>query len=162
MTHASRLLPPDNAAGTSLRRRATLALLPPLSSELPATTEAALDAAMRFMDRLVELRLRDWLAVGRRLIADREGLAVRQRAWMEVDAAIGAHGLALAAWHMREALETAAFLVSQTASRWTREERRQFAATQGAAEAAALALLAQTHTRTDTVRTLWEPFASMP
>jgi hypothetical protein len=91
-------------------------------------------------------------------MVNREQSVVRQAAWCAVEEAIAAHGLALAACEVRDALETAIFLVSRPVQRWSRVERCQFAATHGAAETAALALRAGAHVRPGTIRTLCSPF----
>jgi hypothetical protein len=137
---------------------ALVALLP-LSAGLAASAEANVDGVSEFLDRLLELPVASWLTIGRELMADRQGLAVRQAAWSDVEEAIGTHDLALAAWQVRDALETVVSLVSRAVPQWSRDERCQFAATHGAADAAALALQARAHVRPDVVRILQSPFA---
>jgi hypothetical protein len=131
----------------------------PLSPVLAIPAETGLDAVSEFLVGLLELPMASWLTIGRELMTDRHGLAVRQAAWSDVEEAIGAHNLAYSAWRVRDALETAVFLVSRRVPRWSRDERCQFAATHGAASAAALALRACAYVRPDVVRILCSPFA---
>lgn len=133
--------------------------LPSRYAVLARTADGMREDAAEFLERLVALPLPTWLAIGGGLMADRDGLAVRQGAWADVEAALTAHGLAVVTWRVRDAVETVSFLVSQHAGRWSREARCQFATTHGAAEAAALALLTAGHVRADTVRVLCAPFA---
>jgi len=142
------------------RRSAAVLALPLLSVGLAAGAALELGSVSAFIDGLVELPVSSWLTIGRELMADREGLAVRQAAWTDVEEAIAAHSLALAAWEVRDALETAVCLVSRAVQRWSRDERCQFAATHGAADAAALALRASAHVRPDCVRVLCSPFGA--
>ena len=147
------------SAAQSPRRRLAVVALPPLSPHHAARAEAELDGVSEFLDDLVELPVVSWLTIGRELMADRQGLAVRQAAWSDVEEAIAAHDHALDAWHVRDALETIVCLVSRPVPQWSRDERCQFAATHGAADAAALALRARAHVRPDIVRVLCSPFA---
>lgn len=110
-----------------------------------------------FVDRLAELPLISWLTIGRELSADRS-LSVRQAAWIDVETAIAAQRLGMAGWYVRDAIETAICLASRQKSRWSREERCHFASAHGAAEAAALALLARRHVPTESLRALCAPF----
>lgn len=148
-------------SGTSPRRRVPVIPLPPLGPGPAAPAETGLDSVSEFLDGLLELPVGSWLAIGRALMAAREGLAVRQAAWSDVEDAIGTHDLALAAWDVRDALESAVYLISRRVPRWSREERCQFAAAHGAAEAAALALLAREHVRPEVVRILCSHFAPL-
>lgn len=134
--------------------------LPPHVAKLTPSDEPALERVNAFVDRLVELPLSTWLTIGGELISDRQGLAVRQSAWCDVEVAIADVGLAITAWCARDTVETAAYLVSGHMSRWSREERCRFAATQGAADAAALSLLAQPHIPVETLRILCGPFVA--
>ena len=134
--------------------------LPTGGAELAVTGEQALGDVHAFLDRLIELPLPKWLAIGSELMADRQGLSCRQAAWSGVEAAIADLGLGLRAWYTREAVETIAFLVSRRVSRWSHNERCRFAATHGAADAAALSLLVQPHIPAGTLRILCEPFVA--
>ena len=162
MRTASRILsvvPSDGAATASRWLPAGIIPLPPVIAEPSAALSAALEDVDGFIDRLVESPLLVWLTIGRRLMADREGLTVRQSAWTDVDAAIAANGLGVAAWYTRDTVETAVCLVSRRMTRWSREERCAFAATHSAAEAASLALLARAHIPAESLRVLCAPFA---
>lgn len=113
-----------------------------------------------FLDRLSELSVADWIGIGRSLIADRDALLVRQRACALLEAAIPDHRLGVAAWEIRDAIDTAACLV-RSARGWSRDTRGFFASTQRAAEAAALGLLARGHLPADAVAALTTPFAAL-
>ena len=147
------------AAGSRQHRTARLPLPRAIVSDPKFAEKPALASVSEFVDSLVEVPLETWLAIGRNLVADRNGLAVRQAGWGKVETAVREGDLGLAAWSVRDALDTVAFLASRHASRWSREERCAFAATQGAAEAAALALLVRARIRDETVRALCAPFA---
>lgn len=149
----------SESVAQSPQLRMAVVALPPPSRGVAARTETDLDGVTAFLDGLFELPLASWLAIGRALIADRQGLAVRQAAWSDVEDAIGTYNLAVAAWHVRDALETVVGLVSRPVPGWSRDERCQFAAAHGAGEAAALALRARAHVRHDIVRILCSPFA---
>lgn len=153
------LSPSDGAAATTRWQRTERLPFPGVAALTPIEEEALLSVDS-FVDRLVELPLFMWLAIGIELMAEPEGLVVRQRAWCDVEAAIAEAGLGITAWHVRDAVETTACLVSRRQSRWSRAERCRFAATHGAADAAALALLAQPHIPAETLRVLRRPFAA--
>lgn len=161
MTHARTVLSLPRSGVTGSARPGPLSLsVPPLpATPLPLTAEATLDGVEQFIDRLGALLLPSWLLIGRTLLADPFGADVRQSAWCEVEAAIAAHCLALGAWHVRDALETATFSLTRTASGWTRLERCQFAAARHAAIGAVLALLVRPHIVPRTVQVLCAPFA---
>ena len=160
MTSVPRIVSqPSAPAEDSLRRRLTPSIPPSWDRASSGSAEVAIDGVIRFLDRLVELPLPAWLAIGQGLMADSADHAVRQDAWADVESAIARHQLGPAAWRVRDALETAAFLVSRRAPQWTRATRCQFAATQGATHAAALALLTRAHIALESVRVLCAPFA---
>ena len=150
----------DGAATASRWLRRGIIPSPVAIAELSPAEDAALESVNGFIDRLVESPLVVWLAIGRRLMADREGLGVRQKAWSDVEEAIRENGLGMAAWYARDGVETAACLVSRRMMRWSREERCAFAATHGAADAATLALLASPHIPKESLRILHAPFAA--
>ena len=131
----------SDAAAKLVRQLRTVHARP----ETPREHAALTVSASAFLDRLADLPLTTWLATGRALADDREGLNVRQSAWEMLDAAIASHGLGLAAWSMRDAVETIAFLKTRELCEWSPAERRYFACAQGAAEAATLAVLARDH-----------------
>jgi hypothetical protein len=64
----------------------------------------------------------------------------------------------VAAWYVRDAVETAAFLARRQMYRGSREERCLFAAAHGAAEVATVALLAREHVSTESLCALCAPF----
>lgn len=129
----------------SRRARTGRLPLPKRVTELTPVDVPALAPVDVFVDRLAELPMAAWLTVGRALIADRTGEYARAKAFAILEETIGSHELEVAAWYVRDAVETSAFLASAPMSRWTSEERRAFAAACAAAEEAALALLARDH-----------------
>ena len=134
--------------------------LAPLRALPAAPAETRADGVSEFLDGLLELPVASWLRIGRELMADREGLTVRRAAWSELEEAIGMNDLTLAAWNTRDSLDTVVCLVSRTMPRWSRDERCQFAAAHGAAEAVALALRTRAYVRPEVVRALYSPFAA--
>jgi hypothetical protein len=161
LTPATSILPLSGSSGSTGeqvrgRRRGPL----PLPSDVAALApneEPALDVVNQFVDHLAELPLIAWLAIGRELSAD-GSLSIRQSAWIEVETAIAAQRLGMGAWYIRDAIETAICLASRQTSRWSRAERCHFASAHGAAEAAALALLARHHVSTESLHALCAPF----
>jgi hypothetical protein len=133
--------------------------LPAQRAELTASADSALTQADAFVDRLVEIPLAGWVAVGRSITNDRARLSVRRQACHRLDAILDQGALGLSAWGVRDAVETAGFLVSRSAPRWSRDERTMFAAAQVAAETAALALLARAYLSGGILRLLLSPFA---
>lgn len=111
-----------------------------------------------FVDRLAELPTREWLEVGRNRIADSVNAPERAAAIEVLDVTICAHGLEVAAWYARDAVETSAFLATNRTPRWTTTERRIVAAAHEAAETAALALLAHHLLGPEQLATLLAPF----
>lgn len=150
----------SSSRGTDLlwHRRAERGSLPSDIAELPPNGQPGRDAVNDFLDRLTELALTVWLSIGREL-SESGSLPVRQLARADVDTAIAERALAIAAWHVRDAIETAACLASHQTWRWSRADRCLFASTHGAAEAAALALLAFQHIPAESLRALCAPFA---
>jgi len=106
-----------------------------------AVEQAAVAEVNAFVDWLAALPLSAWLEVGRAISGNREQIAARGLAWEFLQDAIAEHDLQVAAWFVRDAVETAAFLASHSVRRWSPGERRVFAAAHGGAEAAALSLL---------------------
>ena len=134
-----------NSSGNGGSRMRTGRLpLPASVASLTADDVPALDRVNAFVDRLAELPARAWIEIGRARMStpadDRHGIA-----FALLEATIGAHEMGVTAWYVRDAVETAAFLAASAMPRWTREERRAFVAAQGAAEDAALALLARSY-----------------
>ena len=165
MRLASTIQPTWPSSGTerpASRARTGRLPLPRHVAELTLDDEPALAFVNAFADQLVDLPLSTWLAIGATIAADRDGLPVRRDAWDTVDAAIVDHGLAIAAWYVRDTIETAAFLVSRNTSQWSSRERRVFASAQASAESAALALLARDHLSGDVLSTVFAPFVGSP
>lgn len=151
------LLPSSHGRAAKLARR--LRALPFSGSAQPREM-APLGSVDTFLDQLVDLPLAEWLMIGEALVADRDHVAVRRRAWDELEETLLRSRLGLAVWEIRDAVDTAAFIATRESHRWSRHERRTFAAAHGAAEAAALALLVRGDLPTDTYRALTAPFAA--
>jgi hypothetical protein len=142
-----------------VRRRWTGRLQRPLDiAALTPNEHSALGLVNDFVDQLAELPLTAWLVIGREL-STKNSLGVRQAAWTDVERALAEQQLQLAAWYVRDAIDTAACLVCRQASLWPREDRCLFASAHGAAESAALALLARRHIPAESLRALCAPFA---
>ena len=124
--------------------------------ELPAL--APVDA---FADRLAELPLASWLSIGQSLVESASVSTLRATPYAILEATINNRGLAVAAWYVRDAIETSAYYASPRRRRWTRMERRCFAAAHAAAEEAALAILAQAFLSSEDVDALCAPFAAL-
>lgn len=146
--------------GTAAARDARSARLPlPQRVTEPAAADGpSLALVNLFVDRLAELPTHEWLEVGRNWIADGARPPQRAAAIEMLDATICAHGLEVAAWYARDAVETSAFLATQRTPRWAATERRIFAAAHGAAEKAALAVLAHDLLAPEQLATLLAPF----
>jgi hypothetical protein len=151
----------DGASAAPARRpHVGRLLLPRAIAPLTPSEKPPLADVDAFVYRLVELPFSEWLAIGQSVVSDRSGIPVRRSAWALVDAAITKQGLAVAAWYVRDAVDTAAFLVSRRVPSWPRDGRRMFAAAHGAAEAAALALLARAHMSLESLSILCAPFGN--
>jgi hypothetical protein len=143
-----------------LRRMRTGRLgLPRQVAELTTDDEPALAAVNAFADRLAELPLSEWLAVGRTLVESPWMYARRETPYAILEATVNDRGLGVAAWYVRDAIETSAYYASQPMKRWTSAERRAFAAAHAVAEETALAILARTHLGAQDVAALCAPFA---
>jgi len=147
------------AAGIFVRRLRRAAYVRGMLSGSP-TAAAPFERANAFADRLAELPIEGWLAIGNALLRE-AGDACRCRALSLVDAAITEQGLAVPAWYIRDAVETSAHGARDVPRRWTRTERIAFAAALGAADAAALAMLVSNHLPAGDVRLLCDPFAEV-
>ena len=133
--------------------------LPREDIAFPDTSVALTSRANAFLDRVAEWPLTMWLDTGRALVTDRAALPVRQAAWEALDAVLASSGLGFAAWSMRDAVETLAFLKTRELCEWTPTERRYFASAHGAAEAATLAVLARDYLRDEEFQALVAAFA---
>lgn len=96
-----------------------------------------------FIDRLADLPPSEWVAIGRAAVDDRTTAAARSTSAVIVDATIAHWQLGVAAWYVRDAIETIAFLARNTTHGLSRADRRMFLVAQLAAEDVALALLVQ-------------------
>jgi hypothetical protein len=142
------------------RRNAGRLLLPASAARLTEDDESSLRRVNPFIDRLAELRVSDWVAIGRTVIEGRSAIAARSAAWVTVDATIAHWRLGVVAWHVRDAIETAAFLACHSGPVLSRSDRQMFFAAQGAAEDAALALLVHGYIPEQDVESLCAPFAA--
>ena len=133
--------------------------LPRRVSELTPADEPGLAPVDIFADEMAELPVEKWLEVGHALVADEAAASRRAAAIVALDAAIDRRELSVAAWYVRDAVDTCAYLASHTVPRWTSADRRIFAAAHGAAEDAALALLARDHVAPADFEVLFAPFA---
>ena len=147
---------------TLLRRMRTGRL--PLPREVAGLTPEDLPALApvdAFADGLAELPLTSWLSIGQSLVDSASVSALRATPYAILEATINDRGLAIAAWYVRDAIETSAYYVSPPLRRWTRMERRCFAAAHAAAEEAALAMLARAFLSSEDFDALCAPFASL-
>lgn len=153
---------PDEASvPTGTRVRASRLAVPRVITELTPRDDSSREGVNIFVDRLAELPAPEWVRIGRIVASDAAAVPVRRRAWTIVDEAITTLCFAVTAWCIRDAVETAACLASRTAPEWSRDGRLMFAATHGAAEAAALALLVRAHVDRDSVGVLCAPFGAL-
>jgi hypothetical protein len=129
-----------------------------LLSELDA---AALVAAKAFADRLGDVPLARWLTIGDAIIATGTQSPERAAAWAKAEQAIVEQRLDVAAWHVRDAVETVAYLAGHSVGKLSRSDRRAFAAAHGAAEEAALALLVSRTLSGADLQRLCAPFADL-
>jgi hypothetical protein len=150
---------PVASGGVAARRRTGRLPLPQQVAELASREAPTLDRVNAFVDRLAELPLTAWLEIGRSLAVDADFQAARSTARAILDATIADRELSIAAWYAKDAVETSAFLASHPSGRLSPPERRAFAAAHGAAEVAALALLAEDHLSAADFAVLYLPFA---
>ena len=142
-----------------VRRLRAVQLSPLDAQQLP--TPSSLGRVDAFLDQLVELSLANWLAIGEAVVSARELVPVRQRAWDDLEAKLVGGRFGLVVWSVRDAVDTAAYIASRESRRWSRHERETFAAAHGAAEVAALALLARDDLTAEIYRALTTPFATV-
>ena len=117
--------------------------LPQRVTHLTPDDEPALGPVNEFADRLADFPVDEWLAIGRGLLTDRDHHASRAMSYATLESMLNDHGLAIAAWYVRDAVETSAYYATHSTRYWNSSGRRAFAAAHGAAEEAALALLAR-------------------
>jgi hypothetical protein len=133
--------------------------LPQRVTELTPADEPGLAPVDTFADEMSALPVEKWLEVGRTLVADEAAASRRATAIAALEATIDRRGLGVTAWYVRDAVDTGAYLASHAVPRWTSADRRIFAAAHGAAEDAALALLARDHVAPADFEVLFAPFA---
>jgi len=132
--------------------------LPECVTALTPADEPALALVNRFASRLAELPYEEWLAIGRTQLADTARVSPRATTFAILEATIATQGLGIAAWYARDAVETSVFLATNGADPWSMGDRRFIAAAHGAAEDAALALLARDALAPADFTTLFAPF----
>lgn len=145
----------------TMRVRVGRLRLPQRVADLTPEDEPGLAEVDAFVDRLAELPIDVWFDIGRSLLGHSSTVGQRETAFAMLEATIGAHGLGLAVWYTRDAVETSAFLASKSVPRWTSEGRCIFAAAHAAAEDAALAVLARDKLATRDFELLVAPFAPL-
>lgn len=119
-----------------------------------------LDEVNAFIDRLGELPLGEWIAIGRGVIAKAMETGRPETALAIVDATLATEGLSVMAWYARDAVETSAFVASRSDRRWTSAERKAFTAAQTAAVHAAYAILVRQHVPAADFAAVIAPFSS--
>jgi hypothetical protein len=134
--------------------------LPASLNRLREADEPSLGRVNPFIDRLARLRFSEWVAIGRFVVENRGAVPARSTARGIVDATISRCGLGISAWHVRDAIETIAFLTCQSAPALSRSDRRIFFAAQSAAEDAAIALLVHACLPEQDLESLCAPFAA--
>jgi hypothetical protein len=144
---------------TRSRRTERHAFLSTRGATLAVSEEPSAGDVTAFVDRLAELALKDWLELGADIATAPAQSAARDDACHGLQLAVSDHGLQLAAWYVCDAVQTAAFLASHKARRWSRRDRLLFAAARRAAESAALALLTYPYLTPEHFTTLYEAFA---
>ena len=156
----SRNVVPNKTIAVSHMRTGRL----PLPAEVAGLTPRdvpSLAAVDGFADRMAELPCSSWLAVGRPHIENASRLSLRAAPRAILEATINDAGLALAAWYVRDAIDTSAYYASIPVRRWTSAERRCFAAAHAVAEDAALALLTRAFLASEDFDILCAPFAHL-
>lgn len=119
-------------------------------------------AVHAFVERLAELPCETWLSIGEALMLRETDVSPRAAALSRLQHVLDEHHLLVRAWQVRDAVETAAWLVSHRHRHWSHRDRCAFAATHSAASAAALALLARARLQPGDLATLTAPFESPP
>lgn len=146
------------STGDVPRRRTGRLPLPDQVTALEEAGSPVFDRVNEFVDRLAELPLSQWVAIGRALATDAEFRAARSSARVILDATISDRALGVAAWYVKDAVETAVFFASAGAT-IPGADRAALAGAHGAAEAAALALLAEPSLSATDFLALYQPFA---
>jgi hypothetical protein len=126
-------------SSSSNTRRMPHVVREPVSSRVDHIDRSA--AVRAFVDALFELTLADWLDAGRRVLAERTSTIEHDATRARLSAAVESARLAVAAWEVCDALETAAYVACPHPENLTRATRRRFAAAHAAAEDMAVAIL---------------------
>lgn len=125
-----------------------------------SSSTSGVEQPNHFLERLAVLRLSEWLEVGRSALVGGDRLASRATVRAHMLATITDHDLGLAAWYVRDAVETLAFLASHAALCLSRSDRPLFITARRAAEDAALAELVRAHLSASDHEVLLSPFAA--
>ena len=144
---------------TRLRTRDRRLPMPPHIANMTETHEPALALVKEFVEQLCSLPLDGWLAIGHGVMNNR-CTAAYSNAWHAVQQAIARNDLGLAAWHVRDEIETLAYVASHSGAPLSRANRPVFAAAHGAAEDAAMSLLVGAEISLADLELLSAPFAS--
>lgn len=140
------------------RNRARRLPLPQLVADLTSADAPTLSAVDVFADELSALPLERWLEIGRAMIGGHSASDRRSSAIAFLEATILTRELSIAAWYVRDAIDTSAYAAGHSVLRLTSSDRRLLAAAHGAAEDAALALLARDELRPEDLAVLLAPF----
>ncbi len=116
-------------------------------------------AVLEFIDALTELPGETWLAIGRAIREHPDRLSELSSARAILDVTIADRHLALSAWHVKDAIETLAFVAGRDLGNISARDRRFFDETHAAAEEAALAVLARPYLADADFAVLYAPFA---
>jgi hypothetical protein len=146
---------------TRSRRTERQTFLSTRGTTLEVSEDSSAGNVTAFVDRLAELALRDWLELGADIAAVSAQSAAWDDAWHGLQLAVSDHGLQLAAWYVRDAVQTAAFLASRRARRCSRRDGLVFSAARRAAESAALAIIARPYLDPEDFSLLQKPVAHL-
>jgi hypothetical protein len=122
---------------------------------LPDTTARYLE---RWLDALAALPLDEWTRIGQQCVQRDHAMLAMTRACSRVETAIADHDLAVTAWLVRDAVETATYHVRRHAACQPRRVRAQLTVARMAAEWAALALATQPWLTAGDLNDLCAPF----
>jgi hypothetical protein len=125
-----------------------------------ARDDLAMEHVDAFVDALAALPFEQWIGVGRALNDPWTERPTRSTAWAILQAILAQQGQLVPAWYVRDAVDTAVFLGTNAACR-SRTARLLVAAAHGAAEEAALALMAGAALPRADFTVLYAPFAAL-
>jgi hypothetical protein len=128
---------------------------------LDGLTAASACALEHWLDALAELPLDRWVAVGHACAQDVAGRQKRVTSKALLDATFADQQLVLAAWFIRDMVQTATYRAATAAARARWSVRRDFAAARSAADGAALAIAAQQWLPREDHEALCAPFAAI-